>query len=129
MFLPNFVTGAAPIQPKELPPLVPNLKLPMMTMTRSLDKGAGGQGPEWKQELFKFCPAGGKYLVFIEGANHVSFGGNGSRDAGITDAVKRSTLAFWDAYLKDDDAAKASLTNGLVFAALKGKATLSSEAK
>jgi len=101
-----------------------NLKLPMMTMTGSLDKGAGGQGPEWKQESFKFCPAGDKYLVFIEGANHVSFGGSGSRDAGITDAVKRSTLAFWDAYLKDDDSAKASLTSGSVFATLKGKATL-----
>ena len=101
-----------------------NLKLPMMTMTGSLDKGAGGQGPEWKQEPFKFCPAGDKYLVFIEGANHVSFGGNGSRDAGIADAVKQSTLAFWNAYLKDDAVAKASLTSGSVFAELKGKATL-----
>ena len=96
----------------------------MMTMTRSLDKGAGGQGPEWRQELFKFCSGGGKYLVFIEGAKHVSFGGNGSLHAGVTDAVKQSTLAFWDAYLKDDGAAKASQTSGLVFAELKGKATL-----
>jgi len=77
-----------------------SLKVPMMTITGSLDKGAGGQGPEWKKEPFKFSPSGDKYLVFIEGANHVSFGGTGSRDPRITDAVKAFTLAFWDRYLK-----------------------------
>ena len=104
-----------------------NLKLPMMTITGSLDKGAGGQGPDWKKEPFKFSPAGGKYLVFIEGANHVSFGGTGSRDPGIADAVRTSTLTFWNAYLKDDAAAEASLKSGAVFDALSGKATIQSK--
>jgi len=103
------------------------LKLPMMTMTGSLDKGAGGQGPEWKREPFKFSPAGDKYLVFIDGANHVSFGGAGSRDSAIAEIVKTSTLAFWDAYLKDDATAKKSLTSGAVGAEMKGKATVQSK--
>ncbi len=101
-----------------------SLKLPMMTMTGSLDKGAGGQGPEWKKEPFKFSPPGDKYLVFIEGANHVAFGGAGSHDSGIADAVKASTLAFWDAYLKDDTAMKAALASGAVLATMQARATV-----
>ncbi len=88
------------------------LTIPMLTVTGSLDKGAGGQGPEWKKEPFKFSPAGDKYLVFIEGANHVSFGG--ATPGNITDAVKAGTLAFWNAYLKDDAAAKSSLASGSI---------------
>ncbi len=92
-----------------------NLKLPMMTMTGSRDQGAGGQGPDWKKEPFKFSPPGDKYLVFIEGANHLSFGGGlGGRNSGTTDVVKATTLAFWDAYLKGDEKAKAALKSGEV---------------
>lgn len=98
------------------------LPIPMLTMTGSLDKGAGGQGPEWKKEPFKFSPAGDKYLVFIEGANHVGFGG--ARPGVITDAVKASTLAFWNAYLKDDTSAKTALKTGSVFDTLKSTATI-----
>lgn len=86
------------------------LTSPMLTITGSLDKGAGGQGPEWKKEPFKFSPDGDKYLVFIEGANHVSFGGTGP--GAISDVVTAATLAFWDAYLKNDPTAKSSLRSG-----------------
>ena len=51
------------------------LTCPMMTMTGSRDQGAAGQGPDWKKEPFDFAPAGNKYHVFIEGANHFSFSG------------------------------------------------------
>ena len=91
-----------------------SLKLPMLTMTGSRDQGAGGQGPDWKKEPFTFSPPGDKYLLFIEGANHVSFGGFGGRPSEITEVVKATALAFWDAYLKDDANAKASLTSGTV---------------
>lgn len=90
-----------------------NLKLPMMTMTGSRDQGAGGQGPDWKKEPFKFSPPGDKYVVFIEDANHLSFGGGlGGRSSSTTDVVKATTLTYWDAYLKDDDKAKAALKSG-----------------
>jgi len=59
-----------------------NLKLPMMTMTGSRDRGAQGQGPEWKEEPFKYSPAGDKYLVFIEGATHFSFSGRLAQSGG-----------------------------------------------
>ena len=88
------------------------LTIPMLTMTGSADKGAGRQGPEWKKEPFDFSPAGDKYFLSLEGANHVSFGG--ARPGAITAAVEASTLAFWDAYLKDDSAAKGALQSGRV---------------
>jgi len=86
-----------------------DLSLPMMTITGSRDRGAGGQGPEWKMEPYRLSPPGGKHLVFIEGANHVSFGGYRGIANEFTPAVQRASVLFWDAYLKDDPAALQSL--------------------
>jgi predicted dienelactone hydrolase len=103
-----------------------NLKLPMMTMTGSRDQGAGGQGPDWKKEPFKFSPPGDKYLVFIEGANHLSFGGGlGGRSSG--EVVKATTRAFWDAYLKNDEQAKAAMKSGEVVKSFSGTARVESK--
>jgi predicted dienelactone hydrolase len=88
------------------------LKLPMMSVTGSLDPGAKGQPPEWRMDPFKHSPPGDKYQLFIEGAQHNSFtGGPGpgiaSGDPSVVfDHVKTSTLAFWNAYLKHDESAK-----------------------
>jgi len=101
------------------------LSIPMLSVTGSLDRGAGGQGPEWKRQPFELSPSGDNYLVFIEGANHVSFGG--ARPGEITEAVKASTLAFWDAYLKDVTAAKVSLKDGSVLSSWKQVARIFSK--
>lgn len=62
---------------------------PLLNVTGSLDRGAGGQGPEWKREPFQYCPPGDKYHLCLEGAHHGSFTGQftsesdaGSRLAG-----------------------------------------------
>lgn len=84
-----------------------SLQMPMMTITGTRDRGAGGQGVDWKKEPYKYSPPGDKYLVVIDAASHVSFGGGlGARGSGITDVVKLSTTHFWDAYLKKSEAAK-----------------------
>ena len=62
-------------------------------------------------------------FVFIDGANHVSFGGTGA-DA-ITAVVKATTSSFWDAYLKDSPAAKAALKNASVLESWKPAARIS----
>lgn len=49
--------------------------LPMMVMTGTNDRIGGGRGPEWRRQPFDAAPPGDKYLVFIKGANHFSFGG------------------------------------------------------
>jgi predicted dienelactone hydrolase len=104
------------------------LKLPMMTMTGSRDQGAGAQGPDWKKEPFKFSPPGDKYLVFIEGANHLSFGGGlGGRGSGTIEVVKATTLAFWDTYLKNDEQAKAAMKSGEVVKSFSGTARVESK--
>lgn len=97
------------------------LNLPMMTITGSGDRGAEGQGPEWKKEPFRLSPPGEKYLVFIEGANHFSFGGRlGGKSSNTTEIVKATSLAFWDAYLKNDEAARAELKSGNIIKRFQG---------
>ncbi len=96
------------------------MTLPMMIMSGSEDKGALGQPPEWRMTPFQRVPAGDKYCVFIEGANHFSFCGrlgalllrlggeevDWAEQARITNYVKIASTAFWDAYLKDEQGAK-----------------------
>jgi predicted dienelactone hydrolase len=89
------------------------ISLPLLSMTGSLDTGAKRQGPEWKKIPFERSEPGDKFHVFIEGANHMSFisprkpslvrAGRGDTDLDYTNAA---SLAFWDAYLKSDPAAK-----------------------
>lgn len=89
------------------------LMLPLLTITGSRDRGAGGQGPDWKKEPYFRSPPGDKFLVDIEGANHFSFGGGrGGRTSNVSEIVNLVSLAFWNAYLKGDEAARASLHSG-----------------
>lgn len=92
------------------------LKIPMMTITGTRDHGAGGQGVDWKKEPYQFSPKGDKFLVVIDGANHLSFGGGlGPRSSAPTEVVKQCSIQFWDAYLKDSAVAKKYLqSNRLV---------------
>jgi predicted dienelactone hydrolase len=88
------------------------LTLPLLSMTGSLDLGAGNQGPDWKKIPFERSQPGGKYHVFIQGANHMSFitrktsPGRAAGDDAILGYTNCASLAFWDAYLKADPAAK-----------------------
>jgi predicted dienelactone hydrolase len=82
-------------------------------MTGSLDLGAGNQGPEWKKVPFERSQPGAKYHVFIDGANHMSFinaktilPGRPAQGDSILGYTNAASLAFWDAYLKADSAAR-----------------------
>jgi len=105
---------------------------PMLSMTGSRDLGAKRQDPQWREDSFKRSPPGDKYFVFIEGADHFSFSGRAAQEGAlgrmlsagarlkygeteeaflarqkrIFGYVRSATLAFWDAFLKDDAAAK-----------------------
>jgi predicted dienelactone hydrolase len=126
--------------------------LPMMTVTGSLDRGAGGEDPNWRRDPFERSPAGGKYFVFIEGAHHGSFGGEltepgpqlrahrileraylnqpGNEGASPGDQkailgyVESLSLAFWNAYLKDDAKAREFLASDAVARCSNGKVTV-----
>lgn len=108
------------------------LSIPMMVMTGSLDESSRtGQTTASRCDPYKYAPAGGKYLLFITGAAHMSFTGKaagkeGSGNGRLIDSllgarsldtlqdfdqqaiftdVQISSLAFWDAYLKGNLAA------------------------
>lgn len=107
---------------------------PMMVITGSLDKAAlTNETPASRQEAFELAKPGDKYLLFIEGATHSSYAGKaasallGERPTTdlklITDVTACGTLAFWDAYLKGEDAAKTYLAGDGLTAFGEGKVT------
>ncbi|MFM9995759.1 MAG: alpha/beta hydrolase family protein [Phycisphaerales bacterium] len=112
------------------------LDKPMLVITGSKDTaGVGAETPESRRHPYEFAPAGDKFLLWIEGATHSSYQGPGrGADIGrrldreepgtplkvIGDAVMAQTLAFWDAYLKHDEAAAAYLREDRVRAVDEG---------
>jgi predicted dienelactone hydrolase len=132
-----------------------DMTLPVMLMSGSRDIGLEGQKPSWRLEPFHFAPAGDKYAVFIEGADHLSFTGSTlkgwlgateaenvsaelkhflewnnahadpSESAAILSFIKQSSLAFFDAYLRHEQQAKDYLQNRSIEQWSKGKVTLS----
>jgi predicted dienelactone hydrolase len=99
---------------------------PTMTMYGSHDVAAQGQPPIWRRDPFEHMPAGDKYNLVVDGANHFSFADEPASSAlasivargqtrdinEIHDYVVRATLVFWNAYLKGDATAKSLLQRG-----------------
>jgi predicted dienelactone hydrolase len=95
-----------------------NARTPAFHITGTRDMSApdrpGGKMGDVRTKVIPFdrSPAGGKYLLVIEGATHISFGGRLSNLGGGSDApilTKTMSLAFLEAYLKQDEKAKAWL--------------------
>jgi predicted dienelactone hydrolase len=62
---------------------------------------------------FRYMPAGAKYLLVFDGAEHNAFSGNtllrrrgAAADPGLVEAVRASTTAFWRAILLGDEGAQ-----------------------
>ena len=107
-------------------------KRPMMVMSGSRDRGMEGEEPRWRMEPFEFAPPGDKHSVWIEGATHMSFTGRlaqeekprglrgrilerqakGTDQKAVFEEVKKATLVFWNAYLKEDSGARTVLQSG-----------------
>lgn len=85
-----------------------NLRLPMLLMYGSRDFGAWGEDPDWRSEAFRKAPPGDKYQVEVEGGTHMGFAGASLKSSykRVFQCAKFETLAFWDAYLKQDAQAK-----------------------
>ncbi|MFW6336927.1 MAG: alpha/beta hydrolase family protein [Phycisphaeraceae bacterium] len=103
---------------------------PMIVITGSRDLGRDGQHVSWRLDPFRFAASREKYLLYIEGAQH-DFGGIAGaaryRNAGDANAdhlayVKSTSLAFWDAYLKSGDDARAYLQRDDLARATGGEA-------
>ena len=73
-----------------------NISIPTMTMSGTRDRGVGGEPPEWRTQPYKHMPAGDKYQVTVNGANHLAFA-MGKR---FHDCILQESTAFWDRYLR-----------------------------
>ena len=92
-----------------------DVRLPMLLMYGSRDFGPFGEPPVWRNEAFLRAPPGDKYDVELEGATHMCFAGSvaaaGEAPDRLFQCVKLETLAFWDAYLKQDPQARRRLVS------------------
>jgi predicted dienelactone hydrolase len=64
--------------------------------------------PESRRHPYEFAPAGGKYLVFIEGATHSAYQGGAAPNADerrIEALTSHATLAFLECSLRGDETA------------------------
>ena len=109
-----------------------NISLPFMGITGSLDNLGPLANSAWHKIPFERSQAGDKYEVFIHGASHMSFitaetvnSARSSQAAAILGYTNSASLAFWDAYLKGDPAAKQFLQSDALERSSHGAAKLS----
>jgi predicted dienelactone hydrolase len=94
-----------------------------ITGTHDGDVLGNGASPERRREVFARLPPPDKFLLILDGADHMVFNGGAHQPpfGGLTRAeilridnvVRSTTIAFWNAYLRDDAAAKAWLREGV----------------
>jgi predicted dienelactone hydrolase len=93
-----------------------NITMPLFSITGTADGSVLNDDTRYEDRMlpYQHMPPGGKYLVSFADGDHMMFGGHasGSRRAESARAleiqvgVKAATLAFWNAMLRDDVAAK-----------------------
>jgi predicted dienelactone hydrolase len=94
--------------------------VPALVITGSNDTSPiNDTKPEDRLAPFKLGPDGRMHLVWIEGAHHgfggisgARFPGAGPKDEGQVWVVEQASLAFFDAFVKGDDAAAKWLRDG-----------------
>jgi predicted dienelactone hydrolase len=93
-----------------------SVTVPWMLMTGTRDMApVGEQTVESRLEVFPALPPGSKYELVLEGAQHSAFGDRPlpgerlGRNPNHRLAILALGTAFWDAYLRDDAAARAWL--------------------
>lgn len=109
------------------------IRMPAMVVAGSRDPGPEGWNNLCRIDPFLLMEPGDKYLVFVEGAHHLTYVGfpcdipkNPSAASPEFEAVRAVSLAFWDAYLKEDTAARAFLESRRVAPATGGVVALAS---
>jgi predicted dienelactone hydrolase len=118
----------APPPPESWPRRFGLIAIPLLSVTGTLDRDIiGGATPDARREPFRHMPPGDKYLLVLEGADHMVFnahdGGRlpaAANQPAILAHVRAVTLAFWKAYLAGDADARRWLAGDGVRAALGG---------
>lgn len=89
------------------------VEIPWLLLTGTHDEAViGGATPESRLGVYPALPPGGKYELVLHGAEHSAFsdrplpGDREARNPNHHRAILALTTAFWDAYLRDDTAAR-----------------------
>lgn len=102
---------------------------PFLVMTGSRDGPTRtGQPAVWRKKPYELSPPGDKYLMWVEGMDHGFGSVSGLKDGMVQfqsnpDHIRYTKiimLAFWDAHLKGDPAAKAYLASDMLTTLSKG---------
>lgn len=108
------------------------MNLPYLGITGSLDSAGPMANPAWHKQPFERSPEGDKYHALIQGANHMSFisgrtglSARGDQGKSMFSYTSSASLAFWDAYLKNDASAKRYLQSDALSKSANGKVQLS----
>lgn len=87
-----------------------------MTGTKDVSVIEKGLDPLSRQLVYKALPAGDKFQLIFENGEHYTFGDSAQpgmeEQAKHHPAIQKLSTAFWDAYLKGDEKAKAWLQSG-----------------
>ncbi|MGL4577134.1 MAG: alpha/beta hydrolase family protein [Burkholderiaceae bacterium] len=112
----------------ERPSAFARLRAPLLFITGTEDGDVVGTGatPQSRQQPFEKSPAGNKYLLVLDGADHMTFGGQTNlprrmarrrpelavaREAQHQTLVQTLTTTYWRAMLKGEEQARTMLTN------------------
>lgn len=89
------------------------IAIPMLYMTGTEDiSPLGGVTAAQREEPFEYAGADGQHLIVLEGGDHMVFAGSRGKLAENPlrerheEIIKVASLAFWDAYLRDDQGAR-----------------------
>ena len=95
-----------------------DVKIPWLVMTGTHDGSPiGGQTVETRRQVFPALPPGDKYELVLDKAEHSVFterplpGERMKRNPNHRKVILAVSTAFWDAYLRQDEAAKRWLTS------------------
>jgi predicted dienelactone hydrolase len=94
------------------------VKIPWLLMTGTQDQAPIGDTVSGRLAVFPALSPGSKYELVLDGAKHSAFtdrplpGDEGARNPNHHRAILAISTAFWDAYLKDDTAARTWLDGG-----------------
>lgn len=110
------MSSPVPGQLAQLDAIYGRVKLPCLHMTGTADSSPIGDTKAADRRLpFDHCGNSDQFLITFTGGDHAVFGGRERRRGGAKDAtfqalIVQSSIAFWDAYLRDAAPAKAWLT-------------------
>lgn len=139
------MSGSVPKQRDKLDQAFGSIKIPCLHMTGTLDDSPVGETKAADRRLpFDHMHQADQYLVIFNGGDHMIFSGRprlpqrqvlpgwagtGEKDSLFQDLIRTVTVAFWDAYLRDDAQAKQWLTAGGCAALLGENATFEKKLK